>query len=94
MEVAMRMMRIRFWVRNICFLFLAIILTTVILLVSVPLNIVVDDQTMYEVDHTQRNIVLFVLVFTSLSVFPYLVYHIKRIRPMIKILKIKKKEGE
>lgn len=94
MEVAMRIMRIRFWVRNICFLLLAIILTIVILLVSVPLNMVVDDQTMYEVDHTQLNIVFFVLVLTSLSVFPYLVYYIKRTRSMIKVLKIKKKGGE
>jgi hypothetical protein len=94
MEAAMRMIKILSWIKTICFLLLAVMLTAVILLLSVPLNLVTDDQTLCEIDHSQRNIVLFFLAFASLYMFPYImVYRKEACQFLLKILKIKKKGG-
>lgn len=78
MEVVMRMMKIRSVLRNICFLLIAVFLTSVILLMFVPLNLVTDDQTLYEIDYSQRNIVLLTLAFTSIFMFPCILIYRKK----------------
>lgn len=79
MDITIKMMKITMLAKVIFCPLLAAMITLVILFLSVPLNMVTDDQTLCEINHDQRNIVIFVLGFVIMASIPVFLFYRKEI---------------